>query len=332
MMLVMLVHYLPLRMPTTPEMLAGNPLKALMNLELNSIAIICVHCFILISGYFGIRWKARSFFGLLFQLAFWAAIGFYIAEFFIEPFIGSGQDYSVKAFLSNMLGWYQGRWFVSAYIFLYILSPLLNSFVEHTSERKLLDYIIIFYVFSTIYGWIIHSSEFNVGLSAVSLMGLYLVGAWLRKSTAHCVRWSKWYDMAGFILCTLVLTAISAVLLRVGVKSSIYGYLNPITILEGAFLFQFFRKLNVGHLGWVNFLAGSAFAAFLLHCHPFAAVGYNSMCKFLHQYDYALIYVLSFIVAVFVFSALADKVRILLWVVILRVYNAVYQLITPPHR
>ena len=89
MMLVMLVHYLPLRSPTTATMLIAQPFKALMNLELRSIAIICVHCFILISGFFGIRWKVKSFLGLMFQLLFWAIIGFFIAKFFIVPFLPS---------------------------------------------------------------------------------------------------------------------------------------------------------------------------------------------------------------------------------------------------
>lgn len=331
MMLVMLVHYLPLRTPTTAEMLSNNPFKALMNLELHSIAIICVHCFILISGYFGIRWKAKSFFGLLFQLLFWAIIGYVIAEFFIEPFMTTGHQYSLSVFLSSMLHWYQGRWFVSAYLFLYILSPLINSFIEHSPERKLLVYIVIFYTYSTIYGYFIGSKEFNTGLSAISLVGLYLVGAWLRKSTIKVVHWSKWYDLAGFIICTLILTIVSIFLLQIGVRSSIYGYLNPITIVEAAFLFQFFRKLNIRGLSWINFLAASAFAAFLLHCHPYAAVAFNHICKHLHQYDYALIYVLAFIASFFILSVLIDKVRIIVWNGVIWLYSVVNQRFTPPH-
>lgn len=329
MMLVMLGHYLPLRSSTTINSLSLNPLKALMNLELHSITIVCVHCFILISGYFGIRWKAKSFLGLIFQLLFWAVIGYFIAQYFIEPFVITGHSYTLTAFIKSMFNWYQGRWFVSAYLFLYIFSPLINAFIDHTSERKILNYIIIFYIFSSVYGWVIQSKEFNTGLSAVSLMGLYLVGAWLRKSTLSIVHWNKWYDLTGFIVCTLLLTGISALLLKIGIRSSIYGYLNPITIFEAAFLFQFFRKLNVGTVSWVNFLAASAFAAFLLHCHPFASFAYNYICKALHQYDYALIYVLVFIAAVFVLSVIIDKVRIILWNAIDMMYVFVTQKITP---
>ena len=330
MMLVMLVHYLPLRSPTTAEMLSLNPIKALMNLELHSIAIICVHCFILISGYFGIRWKAKSFFGLIFQLIFWGLLGLYLAEYFINPFLPLSKHLSLFQLIVGMFT-KPTRWFVSAYLFLYILSPLINSFVEKSTEHQLTKFILIFYLFSTIYGWIMRSVEFNTGLSAVSLMGLYLVGAWLRKSTLPMVHWSKWYDLAGFMCCTILLTGVSAILLRVGIRTSIYGYLNPVTIVEAAFLFQFFRKLDIGSLTWVNFLAGSAFAAFLLHSHNIAGEAYYIICTKLHQYNYALIYVMVFIIAVFLFAVLVDKIRMVLWNGIVWVYSIISQCVTPPY-
>lgn len=317
MFLVMLVHYLPLRSPTTIEVVINAPMKAFLNLELGSISIICVHCFILISGYFGIRWSAKSFLSLIFQLLYWAFIGYFLAQYFMEPFVPSGYTYSFKSFLSQMLGWYQGRWFVSAYIVLYIFSPIINDFIKDSSEKSLLRYLIVFYVFSTIYGWVIGSQEFNAGLSAISLMGLYLIGAWLRKSERKCVTWSLWYDLVGYIACTFILTLGSAGLLLLGVGSSIYGYLNPLVIIESIFLFQFFRKINLGSIKWVNFLAASAFSAFLLHCHPYFGVQCSKMWRSLHQYDYALIYVLASITILFVVAVLIDKIRVVIWNVIL---------------
>ena len=316
MMLVMLGHYLPLRNPTTTYVLINNPCKALLNLELHSICIICVHCFILISGYFGIKWKFKSFVSLLFQLLFWAIIGYFLAKYFIEPFVKSDNDYSVSAFISQMLSWYQGRWFVSAYVCLYILSPLINAFVNQASERNLLMYLVVFYCFSSIYGWILRSQEFQTCLSTISLIGLYMVGAWLRKSSLYFVNWSKRLDLICFVICTLALTGFSALLLLLGVHSSLFGYLNPLVIIESIFLFQFFRKIEISKNYYINFLAASAFSAFLLHCHPFVSSTYNKICIALHQYDFAIIYVFVFISLLFLLSVLIDKIRVFLWVTI----------------
>lgn len=266
----------------------------------------------------------------MFQLLFWACAGYFMAKYFIEPFMPSDNRWGLSSFMSQMLAWYQGRWFVSAYLTLYILSPLINAFTGHVSERKLLAYIIAFYIFSTIYGWIFGSREFQSGLSALSLVGLYTLGAWLKKSSSSVVGWNKWYDFVGFIVCTLVLTVISALLLLLDVKSSIYGYLNPLVIIESMFLFQFFRKIDLRKSYIINFLAASAFAAFLLHCHPFVGKYFNNICRELHHYNFAILYVMGFITVVFILSVLIDKVRGLLWHMLLRIYCAMNQRITPP--
>lgn len=313
MMLVMLVHYIQISVVHTKADLISNPIRAISELELHSIAEICVHCFILISGYFGIRWRFKSFAGLIFQLVFWAILGYYIYEYLLEPFIGIEKDVTLRAFISSLFESYRGRWFVSAYVTLYILSPLINSFVEKVSEKKLLTFIGVFYLYSTIYSYLMLSDEFNVGLSALSMVGLYTLGAWLKRSKLRIVHCNKYYDLIGFLACTFIMTGGSAVLLLIGIGKSIYGYLNPIVIIESLFLFQFFRKIEVGHIGWINFLASSAFAAFLLHCHGLVGPVWNNICHHIHESNYALLYVFIFIAATFVIAVLIDKIRMFVW-------------------
>lgn len=71
MFLVLMIHYIPSRTLPTHDTLAHDTLGTLFDLELRSISFVCVNCFILISGYFGIRWKLKSFSNLLFQILFW---------------------------------------------------------------------------------------------------------------------------------------------------------------------------------------------------------------------------------------------------------------------
>ena len=58
-----------------------------------STSICAVNAFLLISGYFGIKWKFKSFFNLIFQIFFYA-FGVYI----IATSIGI-IDFSIKDFL-----------------------------------------------------------------------------------------------------------------------------------------------------------------------------------------------------------------------------------------
>lgn len=310
MMLVMLVHYLPLRMPVIHDMAINSPLKAMFNLELHSIAIICVNSFILISGYFGIRWKLKSFMGLVFQIIYWLCFGYFVAVI-LDPYLSCNQDITdIKGVILSMLHWLQGRWFISAYLTLYIVSPLINSFVEKSSDKQLLHYIIAFYIFSTVYGYFMGSKEFATGLSALSLFGLYLIGAWLRKSKTKVIHWNKNYDLLGFVACTLILTVISYILILINFNHSIYGYLNPLVIVESIFLFQYFRKLDLGYIPWINFIAVGAFSAFLFHCHPQASYYCNAIWKYCHNVcDFAIVLVLISIVAIYLFCILIDRIQ-----------------------
>lgn len=76
MLLVLLIHYTPVRIVdmTGGISLTDSIWQDLANLELKSLSIVCVNCFVLISGYFGIKLKLRSFLNLIFQMVYWSAI------------------------------------------------------------------------------------------------------------------------------------------------------------------------------------------------------------------------------------------------------------------
>lgn len=71
MFLVLIIHYIPTRGAVTADALSLNYWYSLGSLELKSLSFVCVHCFILLSGFFGIQWKLKSFLSLLFQIIFW---------------------------------------------------------------------------------------------------------------------------------------------------------------------------------------------------------------------------------------------------------------------
>ena len=105
-----------------------------------STSICAVNVFLLISGYFGIKWQFKSFFNLIFQLFFYAFGVYTVAAAF--GFI----EFSTKEFLYNATCIYKYWGFITAYVLLYMLSPMLNALAEKQTSRELLMTIIIFYV------------------------------------------------------------------------------------------------------------------------------------------------------------------------------------------
>ena len=182
MMLVLMCHYVPTRkdgVDIDANVLNENMLGVLTNLELRSLSIVCTHCFILISGYFGIKFKIKSLANLLFQMLFWCIVCIIIATLFagnLSPLP------SFKTFITSIIY----GWFPVGYIILFVVSPILNSFIKSCTEKELGKYIIYFYVLSTLGGYILRFPDFNKGMSKWSLAAFFVKVACNNQQAHHC--------------------------------------------------------------------------------------------------------------------------------------------------
>lgn len=306
MFLVLLIHYVPSRMTPTPETVNSNFWNITLNLELRSIAFVCVNCFILISGYFGIRWRWRSMTSLLFQILFYAGvawgIGIIAQKYGFGEWVDLSGNHLHKAFVT--------RWFIGAYLMLYLLAPIVNRFIDNCSNKELGRFIIIFYIVSTIYGYILKYQGFNEGMSVLSLMGLYLIGAYLRRSKSPWFHHKAIADLCVYLLLGFVLVAVNLVTLKLGITKSVYGYLNPIVIIQTIYLFLFFSKLKIGQVRWINIAAASAFSVYCLHHHPYIEPLYKNFGKLLNQYtSTSLLLAFGFFACIYLFCMLLDLLR-----------------------
>lgn len=305
MLLVLLIHFSSVHLMPSPESLTTDTANTILNLGLRSISFVCVNCFILISGYFEIRWKIRSFSNLIFQILFWLAIGVAFAKL-----IGINYDGSIFNACQSMIN---GRWFIPAYISLYVVAPLLNAFIEKSNTKQLLRYIIIFYIFSTVYGYFMFSKEFNEGMSLISLIGIYMTGAYLHREDKVLAKLNSWSWLGLYLACAVLLIVGSIGLFKLNISSLIFGYLNPIIILQSVFLFMFFERLNIGKHRWINFIAASAFAVYLFHFHPMIYGKYQEICRLLIDETSAWLTVPLFFFVIFAFCVIVDRIRILIF-------------------
>lgn len=284
-----------------------------------STSICAVDCFILISGYFGIKWKFKSFFNLIFQIFFYS-VGIYI----IVTALGI-VDWDVKSFLLRFACLSKASWgFVVSYVILYFCSPILNAFAEKHSAKELLIYIIAFV-------FVLNIISFTAN-SAFTYAVVYLIGRLLKKIKIEEIK----IPAAAFywIVTTIIFLIVFFLLFKtlhiqsgdiVGkrpVGSLGYDYAAPLVILQAVALFTVFARMKLKSR-IVNWCASSAFAIFLIHMHPtIKQIGYLSYAESLYNYPalkhVALLSIL--IMGVFVGSILIDKIRIL-------VFNTCYTLI-----
>lgn len=322
MFLVMIIHYnVPINGAPTWDSIQGSPFKALGIIQLKSISFVCVNVFILVSGYFGISWKLKSFLAFIYQLAFWAAFTYLITLVF------GYHGFDTKTFCLRILNCCDANWFYLSYIGLYLFSPVLNAFIGHSDCKTIGRFLVAFYLMAWIFGYVTQQSiEFNRGCSFVSLVGLYICGAFLRKT--EC-RWktipAKTYLLLFFVLGWF-LAACSIITLRLGFTKDVYGYLNPIVLAEGVFLFLFFAKIEIKSCrNIIMFFSSSALAVLLLHYSPDTCGIYTDKLRWINNNcAVPFILIMFFMLTLFIFAAIVDKLRMASWIV---VWNAASHLL-----
>lgn len=142
-------------------------------------------------------------------------------------------------------------------------SPIMNLYVEKTSEKQLRILIINFYIFQTIYGWLTHSAVFfNDGYSTLSFMGIYLLSRYIRLYPNRLTTLSKKGDITIFMSIILLQAIVAFYIPSIGVY--IMHYLSPLVIISTIYLFLFFSKLNFTSV-FINEIGLSSFAFFFAY-------------------------------------------------------------------
>ena len=326
MFLVLVVHadFFSLGIPTYEESIQ-DVLPTISRFFFQSLSICCVDVFVLISGWFGIRPNLKSFLSFIFQCLF------FLCGIYFVCLISGYTSFSCSGVLECFV-MTKHNWFIKSYIFLYILAPILNSFVKYTSEKELRHTLIAFYAFQTIFGWGTSSVSFFVnGYSTTSFIGLYLLARYIKLYNPCVARIKKTQNLLLFVAIVVVLTLVAYLLCRFNVSklipslyTKIYSYINPLVILSALFLLLYFSKLNIHNTG-INKIAASCFAVFLLHqnanlipwyknCVLFC---YNSFCGLR-----CLLLISAYLVSVFFFAIIVDRIRLLCWNLLVLLFKA----------
>lgn len=182
MMFVLLVHadFLSLGAPTATDFI-DNPANAWTRTLFESMTIVCVNVFVLISGWFGITANLKGLTSFLFQCLFYS-IGIFVITLICGYSKITGAGLMECFFLSG------GYWFVRTYLMLYILSPILNNFSNFSlfSQRLIL---ILFFIVQTFYGFFGGDTTYTLGMTVIPFIGLYLLGRHLNNSYTTSYKW-----------------------------------------------------------------------------------------------------------------------------------------------
>ena len=323
MLMILIIHanMLSLTRPTTID-LANSPIQVITRYVIESFGIVGVDIFVLISGWFLIRTRAKSFIAFIFQIIF-------IMGGVIYLFVITGKITPKFECIQDIIFISHRDWFIKSYFVLMIIAPILNKFIENSSIELQKKIIVGFFLFTCTYGWFGGANRFYLyGYGPLLFIGLYLLGKFAHDLTeghqyTSRISWiftrSKVYDLLIFLLCILTNTVLGIGFLyttRSGGFSLVYAYNNPITIIGALYLLLFFSKIKLQHNRIINVLAGGSFAAYLIHSNRYVFPYFSQGVQYIYNNSYGLLCIaaiLLYIILVYVASVIIDFPRLLIW-------------------
>ena len=269
--LVLITHacYVSLGPPTYSDISTSFG-SSLMRSLCESFSDVCVNVFILISGWFGIKCRLKRFIGFISQIYI-----INIVVYAIMRLSGLIAPVGLNEWFNLLIGGYGIYWFVKAYIILYIFAPTLNAFVESCGKRQLEHFLISFFIIQTLYGFCINTAGFNNGYSPWSFMGLYLLARYMKLYPNMFTKFNKSIDILLYIIFSTLTAVFSLSMTYWGGKTGTFLFQNssPLIILSTVYFFLFFTKISF-RSHFINQVAASSFAAYLVHCSPFVFYPY----------------------------------------------------------
>lgn len=292
------------------EELINNPYGMMLKLLWDSLCCVGVNVFVMISGWFGIKPTLKGVVSLLFQVYFYCILIIGIA-------VCVGIPIQMK-WIFKMFFFGSAYWFVTEYLVLYIFSPVLNNFIENTSQKKIRRVLIGFYILEICLGWMIQFSGFGGGYYAIHFFGLYLLLRYIRLYSDKIKNMPKKCYIIIYLLCSII-PAILGFYGRLYMSSD-FGqvhYSSPFVIIASLAIVLLFSQFKFKSK-FINWFACSSFAIYLIHVNPILLPYYknlqqNVLIATSSQVFYYLLASIVISTVIGILSVCIDKFRLLLW-------------------
>lgn len=168
--------------------------------------------------------------------------------------------------------WMARYWFVTAYIFLVLLAPVLNKMLHSISIRELRFILLIFAII------LIAAPFLNIEISyikdIVMFIFIYTLTAYIKWGKAPILNTKYYLIISAILLFVIVFANGIHIFLPESIGNVLeisIGYTGRYSvplILSAAALFIFFSGINVKYCKWINSIAALTFDVYLFHENP----------------------------------------------------------------
>lgn len=272
---------------------------------IESLSIVAVNCFILITGYFmndSRKIKIKKILNLIFILIFYNIFMYILSIVFnIQKFNNESMQLFLKTFHEG------GCWFIIIYIVLYTLTPFINIIIKNINKKQFLFLIAINIIFFSIYPTFLSNTTVkDNGYGIINFIMLYLIGAYIARYKKNDKK---------IAMYALLYIAMQSITLLDSIKdfteNSAFSYNNIFNIIGSISLFMVFSKLKF-ESNIVNYISKHTLGIYIYHVNAFINVAIWRMIFKTNQYytsKYLILNCIGSVIVVFLVGLIIDSIR-----------------------
>lgn len=292
-------------------------------LYLNGFVYIGVNCFLLISGYFGIKCKWKSLANLILICVFYSVAGYLIHLYIDHQTIGISVLKSI--FFLKYCNW----WFVKCYIGLWLIAPILNKAIAHFSQREYQLSLLMLTIASVYLGNIREVAFFDGGgYSILHFTYIYMIGGYIKRYVSvENIRNHKGLILSIFIISASLWGGMSIAAHSFEMSFwHIPNYNNLFLLLASISFFCLFTTFEI-RSKIINTIAMSAFPVYLAQEHIYIhrpLYGFvRRICSEIAPPPSSSGVLIAIVLAIgfFMIVGMFDQLRIMLFYVCHKLYN-----------
>lgn len=263
---------------------------------------------------------------------------FYFLHLFLDhQSLGWSLLYNSIFIFSNPPGW----WFIQTYVFLCLISPLLNDAIGVFSKKRFVQVLFLLSVLNIYFGFMWNNELNPSGYNLMNFIYLYMIGRFIQlylpieKVNKSRYKFLFIYLVMSLLIGTFALFNVFVLKSDVAIFRT-WVYNNPLIIISSIAFFCFFLIIKIQSKK-INWLASSALAIYLIHENSYLSkylygfIGTIGKSPFIIQSSFFQIVVIIFIsLSVVIICILFDKVFQLVTVPITKLFVLIWNRIKQP--
>lgn len=294
---------------------------------IHSLSCISVNLFVLISGYFlcNQKFKTSKLIRLVCEVVFYSWT-FLAIRLYFEGFVNLNPKAIITALLPVS---YVQYWFVSAYVSLYVLTPVLNLLIKSVNQRQHFGIIVVLVCLFSILNTILPLSQVvgvkRFGQSMVWFVVLYMIGAFiklyidknkLRNVAKRCFWVSILLMNVTWIIATLIAVNLHLDLFneKVGTMLKYYFQYDSLPVLIASVsAFHWLRGVNINSSiirNAIKRVSPLVFGVYLIHCNYYIVeLVWKGITDFSIPNPFLPIYALIYTIMIYIICLMIDYIR-----------------------